>query len=155
MNYIHPLKNNNTRNLWITHFFLFNSFCSYLITQSRRIHFANFFLVPRVNSSGGLALFWKSDVDASVQTSSERHIDVIINQGANDVGGLRVSMVILKLLAKKTPGIYLDLCLIGTICHGCAWTILTRFCLLMRNWGGQIDRRGKCRDLGMLWIIVL
>ena len=50
----------------------------------RRIHFVNLFLVPRVNSNGGLALFWKSDVDASVQTSSERHIDVIINQGAND-----------------------------------------------------------------------
>ena len=50
----------------------------------RRIHFANLFLVPRVNSGGGLALFWKSDVDASVQTSSECHIDAIINQGADD-----------------------------------------------------------------------
>ena len=50
----------------------------------RRIHFANLFLVPRVNSSGGLALFWKSDVDASVQTLSECHIDVVINQGADD-----------------------------------------------------------------------
>ena len=50
----------------------------------RRIHFANLFLVPCVNSGGGLALFWKSDVDASVQTSSECHIDVIINQEADD-----------------------------------------------------------------------
>ena len=32
----------------------------------RKIHFANPFLVPRVNSGGGLALFWKCDVDASV-----------------------------------------------------------------------------------------
>ena len=32
----------------------------------RKIHFTNLFLVPRVNSGGGLTLFWKSDVDASV-----------------------------------------------------------------------------------------
>ena len=71
-------------------------------------------------------------MDARVQTSSERHIDVVINQGADS----RVFTETLILLVGKTPGIYLDLCLIGTICHGCAWTILTRFCLLMRNWGG-------------------
>ena len=52
--------------------------------NGKRIHFANLFLVPRVNERGGFALFWKSDVDASVQTSSERHINVVINQGVDD-----------------------------------------------------------------------
>ncbi|XP_050290036.1 uncharacterized protein LOC126728215 [Quercus robur] len=50
----------------------------------RRIHFTNLFFVPCVKSGRGLALFWKSDVDASVQTSSECHIDVVINQGEDD-----------------------------------------------------------------------
>jgi len=50
----------------------------------RRIHFANHFFVPRVNSGGGLTLFSKSDVDAIVQTFFEHHIDVVINQGVDD-----------------------------------------------------------------------
>ena len=50
----------------------------------RIIHFANLFFVPRVNLGGGLALFWKADVDARVQTLSEHHIDVVINQEADD-----------------------------------------------------------------------
>ena len=49
------------------------------------------------------------------------------------VGGLQVSMEILILPARKTLGIYLDLCLIVPICLGYAWAILMRFCLLMRN----------------------
>ena len=52
--------------------------------NGRRIHFANLFFFPRVNSGGGLVLFWKFDMDASVQTSFEHHIDVVINQGADD-----------------------------------------------------------------------
>ena len=50
----------------------------------RRIHFANLFFVLRINSGGGLALFWKFDVDAIVQTSSKCHIGVVINQGVDD-----------------------------------------------------------------------
>ena len=44
-------------------------------------------------------------MDARVQTSSERHIDVVINQGADS----RVFTETLILLVGKTPGIYFDL----------------------------------------------
>ncbi|KAL4631902.1 hypothetical protein ACB092_04G012200 [Castanea dentata] len=50
----------------------------------RRIHFANLFFVPRVNSGGGLALYWKSDFAVDVQSFSNRHIDAFINQGMDD-----------------------------------------------------------------------
>ena len=50
----------------------------------RRIQFTNLFFVPRVNSGGGLALYWKSNVDVDVQSSSNWHIDAIINHGVND-----------------------------------------------------------------------
>lgn len=34
---------------------------------------------------GGLALFWKNDVDLNVEPSSLNHIDVLINKGKADV----------------------------------------------------------------------
>ena len=46
----------------------------------KRIQFTNLFVVPRVNKGGGLALFWKSDLDVDVQTFSTHHIDAIVNQ---------------------------------------------------------------------------
>ena len=48
-------------------------------------------------------------MDASVQTSSEHHIDVVINQGGMMPGSSRVSIEILILPAGKTLGIYFDL----------------------------------------------
>ena len=50
----------------------------------RRIQFTNLFVVPRVNTGGGLALYWKSNLDMDVQTFFDRHIDVIVNQGVDD-----------------------------------------------------------------------
>ena len=50
----------------------------------RRIHFTNLFFVPRVNSGGGLALYWKSDFDVDVQSFSNRHIDAFISYGVDD-----------------------------------------------------------------------
>ena len=50
----------------------------------RKVHFTNLFFVPRVNTGGGLALYWKSEIVVDVQTFSNLHIDVIINQGADD-----------------------------------------------------------------------
>ena len=45
----------------------------------RRIQFTNLFVVPHVNTGGGLALYWKSDLDMDVQPFFDRHIDVIVN----------------------------------------------------------------------------
>ena len=50
----------------------------------RKIHFTNLFFVPYVNTGGGLALYWKSEIDVAVQTFFDRHIDAIINQGVDD-----------------------------------------------------------------------
>ena len=50
----------------------------------RRIQFINLFFVPRINSSGGLALYWKSDLDMDVQSFSNRHIDAFINHGVDN-----------------------------------------------------------------------
>ncbi|KAK9993994.1 hypothetical protein SO802_023697 [Lithocarpus litseifolius] len=50
----------------------------------RRTHFTNLFCVPRVNSGGGLALFWKSDLVVDVQSSSNCRIDAFINHRVDD-----------------------------------------------------------------------
>ena len=50
----------------------------------RWIQFTNLFFVPRINSSGGLALYWKSDLDVDVQSFSNHHIDAFINHGVDD-----------------------------------------------------------------------
>lgn len=50
----------------------------------RKIQFPNFFVVSRVNTRGGLALYWKSGFDVDVQSFLSHHIDVIINHGVDD-----------------------------------------------------------------------
>ena len=50
----------------------------------RKIQFSNLFVVPRHNTGGGLALYWPADMNMDVQTFSTRHIDTIIDFGAND-----------------------------------------------------------------------
>ena len=75
----------------------------------RRIQFTNLFVVPRVNTGGGLALYWKSDLDVDVQTFSNRHIDVIVNKEWMTPGVSQVSTEILILPAEKTLGVYFGL----------------------------------------------
>ena len=50
----------------------------------RKIQFAHKFVVPRPNQGGGLALLWKEDFQLDVQTSSDNHIDAVVNQGMDD-----------------------------------------------------------------------
>ena len=50
----------------------------------RKIQFSNLFVVPRHNTGGGLALYWPAYMNVDVQTFSVRHIDAIIDLGAND-----------------------------------------------------------------------
>ena len=75
----------------------------------RRIQFTNLFVVPRVNTGGGLALYWKSDLDVDLQTFSNRHIDVIVNKEWMTPGVSQVSTEILILPAEKTLGVYFGL----------------------------------------------
>lgn len=42
--------------------------------------FASNFSVDRVGRSGGLAVFWRGNVDCSIQSFSRNHIEVIFNE---------------------------------------------------------------------------
>ena len=50
----------------------------------RMIQYSNLFIVPCHNTSGGLALFWKTDFNVDMQSYSTRHIDTIIDHGVDD-----------------------------------------------------------------------
>ena len=51
---------------------------------SRKIQYKNYFVVPRHNRGGGLALLWKEDFAMKVLTSSDTHIDGVVDQGMDD-----------------------------------------------------------------------
>ena len=50
----------------------------------KKIQFAHKFVVPRPNQGGGLALLWKEYFQLDVQTSSENHIDAVVDQEMDD-----------------------------------------------------------------------
>ena len=49
--------------------------------------FDDMFVVPRVNRGGGLVLFRKNSIKVPVKTSSKNHIDSIIGEGFEVLGG--------------------------------------------------------------------
>ena len=50
-----------------------------------RVGFSNGFYVDCMNRRGGLALLWKAEVDLSIKSFSEGHIDSVVKQ---EEGGL-------------------------------------------------------------------
>ena len=44
----------------------------------------NVFIVPRTNTGGGLALYWKNSIDLNVMSSSPTYIDAVVNPGVDD-----------------------------------------------------------------------
>ena len=44
----------------------------------------NLFIVPRVNTRGGLALFWRNDIVLDVMNFSPNQIDVVVNPRVDD-----------------------------------------------------------------------
>jgi hypothetical protein len=44
-----------------------------------QLHFSNKLVVPRRNKRGGLALFWKQDLDLQISSYSYSHIDTIVD----------------------------------------------------------------------------
>ena len=44
----------------------------------------NLFIVPRVNTRGGLALFWQNDIVLDVMNFSPNQIDVVVNPRVDD-----------------------------------------------------------------------
>lgn len=47
-----------------------------------RIQFDHKFFVPRITRGGGLVLYWRSDIEVEVVSSSLNHIDAIINKSS-------------------------------------------------------------------------
>ena len=54
----------------------------------RKIQFAHKFVVPHPNQGGGLALLWKEDIQLDVQSSSDNHIDAVVDLGMDDTWGI-------------------------------------------------------------------
>jgi hypothetical protein len=46
-----------------------------------RMGFGSVFVVDSVGRSGGLALFWREEVDVTVQNYSRRHINAVVKFG--------------------------------------------------------------------------
>lgn len=57
---------------------------SYIEKIRCRLKFENMFLVPRRHLSGGLALFWRNELDLHICTFSPHHIDVVVNPRVDD-----------------------------------------------------------------------
>ncbi|KAL4652403.1 hypothetical protein ACB092_01G230800 [Castanea dentata] len=56
----------------------------------RKIQFAHKFVIPRPNQGGGLALRWKEEIQMDVQTSSDNHIDTVVDLGMDDAWRITV-----------------------------------------------------------------
>jgi len=48
------------------------------------LQFGHYFGVSRITRGGGLAIFWKLGFNLDVESSSQNHIDVVINKGKAD-----------------------------------------------------------------------
>ena len=72
----------------------------------RKMQFTDCHVVPRQNRGGGLALLWTDTITVDVLSSSECHIDVVIDQGTDDACSSRVFMEILIPPNGKIPGHY-------------------------------------------------
>ena len=51
---------------------------------SRKLQYKIFFVAPHHNRGGGLALLWKEDFAMKVLTSSDNHINGVVDQGMDD-----------------------------------------------------------------------
>ena len=49
------------------------------------LQFNHYHGVSRITRGGGLAIFWKNGFNLEVESSSQNHIDVVINKGKDNV----------------------------------------------------------------------
>ena len=49
-----------------------------------KLQFDKWFIVPRINTGGGLVLYWKSEIDLHVLNSTPTFIDAVVNPGLDD-----------------------------------------------------------------------
>ena len=56
----------------------------YVKNLKSKLQLENVHIVPRHNTGGGLALFWKNEINISILNSSPLHIDAMVNPGVDD-----------------------------------------------------------------------
>nr|XP_023891885.1 uncharacterized protein LOC112003894 [Quercus suber]XP_023929367.1 uncharacterized protein LOC112040706 [Quercus suber] len=56
----------------------------FLKNLCRKLDLKNLFIVPRNNTGGGLALYWKEGLNLKVQGSSPSYIDAVVDPGVDD-----------------------------------------------------------------------
>ena len=49
-----------------------------------RLKFSSMLVVSRREQGGGLALFWKQEVNIMIKSYSTHHIDTVVNEGMDD-----------------------------------------------------------------------
>ena len=56
----------------------------YLKNLCSKLHLENVFIESRINTGGGLALYWKEGIDLKVLDSTPTYIDAVVNPGMDD-----------------------------------------------------------------------
>ena len=56
----------------------------YVKKLKSKLQLGNVHIVPQHNTGGGLALFWKNEINISILDSSPLHIDAVVNPGMDD-----------------------------------------------------------------------
>ena len=56
----------------------------FLKNLCRKLELKNLFIVPRNNTGGGLALYWKGGFNLNVLSSSPSHIDAVVDPRVDD-----------------------------------------------------------------------
>ena len=56
----------------------------FLENLCRKLDLKNLFIVPRNNTDGGLALYWKESLNLKVQSSSLSFINAVVDLGVDD-----------------------------------------------------------------------
>ena len=66
-----------------------------------KINFGNGLIVPRKGRGGGLALLWKREVDLEIMGYSRNHIDAIVSDQSQVLGG---ELLVSTGIRKRTEG---------------------------------------------------
>ena len=56
----------------------------YVKNLKSKLQLENVHIVPWHNTGGGLALFWKNEINIGILNSSPLHIDAVVNPGVDD-----------------------------------------------------------------------
>jgi hypothetical protein len=100
-----------------------------------KLGFDSMFVVDSVGRSGGLALFWKEDVQLEIQNYSNRHINAVITElGQNFQWKLTGFYGHPETAHRGEGGVYSDIFRVSLHCHGCVLGTSMRFWISQKKW---------------------